>query len=131
MALEKSDWFSVTTSIALFGGGLYMSTLAHEVIRVTGLVITVAGVAGLIFWFRYCRKHKGRLPRMGDNNTLVGAPPLASMGSGNTIVGATDARGNTIINRGGTAIGAGARAGRTGIAIGANANAAGEAPRKK
>jgi hypothetical protein len=60
---------------------------------------------------------------MGNNNTLVGVSPPASLGNGNTIVGPTDTRGNTIINQGGTAIGAGACADGTSVAIGAGANA--------
>ncbi len=60
---------------------------------------------------------------MGDDNTIIGDVTLRSMGSGNTIVGATDDRGNTILNRGGTAIGRGARADSTSIAIGAGAGA--------
>jgi hypothetical protein len=47
------------------------------------------------------------------------------MGNGNTIIGPTDSRGNTIINRGGTAIGNGATADPTSIAIGAGAHAGG------
>ena len=74
MALEKSDWFSVTTSIALFGGGLYMSTLAHEVIRVTELVITVAGVAGLIFGSAIAESIKGVCP--GWETTTRWSAPL-------------------------------------------------------
>jgi len=60
--------------------------------------------------------------RMGDNNTIVNTPVSPNMGSGNTIVGPTDANGNTIYNRGGTAIGSGACADSTSIAIGAGAN---------
>ena len=60
----------------------------------------------------------------GTDNTLVGQVPYRSItGDGNTIVGATDANGNTILNRGGTAIGNGANAGPSDIAIGAHANA--------
>lgn len=61
--------------------------------------------------------------RVGDNNTVINAPVPENMGSGNTIVGATDANGNTIFNKGGTAIGNGACADSTSIAIGANAGA--------
>lgn len=43
------------------------------------------------------------------------------MGSGNTLIGPPDFRGNTIYNRGGTAIGSGACADPTSVAIGANA----------
>jgi hypothetical protein len=60
----------------------------------------------------------------GSNNTVVGNVPARTInGNENTIVGATDDHGNTILNRGGTAIGAGAHADPTSIAIGANAAA--------
>lgn len=60
----------------------------------------------------------------GSDNTLVGDVGKRSItGNGNTIVGATDSNGNTILNRGGTAIGRGATADQTGIAIGAGAHA--------
>lgn len=61
----------------------------------------------------------------GSDNTVVGAPRYIE-GNGNTIVGPTDDHGNTIINKGGTAIGNGATADSTSIAIGAHANAGGE-----
>jgi len=61
--------------------------------------------------------------QMGNDNTLVNVPAPPSMGSGNTIVGPTDPNGNTIFNKGGTAIGQGATADSTSIAIGANAHA--------
>jgi len=60
---------------------------------------------------------------IGSNNTMVNVPTPANMGSGNTFVGPTDSNGNTIFNRGGTAIGAGAQADSTSIAIGAGAHA--------
>jgi hypothetical protein len=62
-------------------------------------------------------------PAIGDNNTVVGITPPSHMGSGNTFVGPTDARGNTLLNRGGTAIGTEACASSTGVAIGSRANA--------
>jgi len=64
---------------------------------------------------------------LGTDNTIVGKIPTSSqLGSGNTIVGATDSNGNTIINRGGTAIGNGATADQGSIAIGAHAHAGGD-----
>ncbi len=60
---------------------------------------------------------------IGNDNTVVNAPIPPSMGDGNTIVGATDSNGNAIYNKGGTAIGRGAKADSTSIAIGAGANA--------
>jgi hypothetical protein len=57
---------------------------------------------------------------IGDDNTVIGTPP-PRMGSGNTIINFADDRGNTILNRGGTAIGSGAVADDTSIAIGAKA----------
>ena len=60
---------------------------------------------------------------IGDDNTLIGVDPPENMGSGNTIIGPTDAAGNTILNRGGVAVGRGARADGTSIAIGAGAMA--------
>jgi Ca2+/Na+ antiporter len=40
----------------------------------------------------------------GTDNTVVGQTPIQNIeGNGNTIVGATDANGNTILNKGGTA----------------------------
>jgi hypothetical protein len=65
----------------------------------------------------------------GDDNTIVGHSEYGSVdGSGNTIVGPTDANGNTILNRGGTAIGHGATADPTSIAIGAGAHAGDTGP---
>jgi Spy/CpxP family protein refolding chaperone len=62
----------------------------------------------------------------GTDNTIVGNVPYRSIdGNGNTIVGATDSNGNTILNKGGTAIGNGAKADSTSVAIGAHANAGG------
>jgi hypothetical protein len=61
---------------------------------------------------------------MENNNTVIGTPP-AQMGSGNTIVNSPDPQGNVIINRGGTAVGAGACADSSSVAIGAGANAGG------
>jgi hypothetical protein len=67
---------------------------------------------------------------LGTDNTIVGKIPTGSkLGSGNTIVGATDSNGNTIINRGGTAIGNGATADPGSIAIGAHAHAGGDGTR--
>lgn len=64
------------------------------------------------------------MSRMGNDNTIVGNVLIPeNMGDGNTIVGATDANGNTILNRGGTAIGRNAQADQTTVAIGANAGA--------
>jgi hypothetical protein len=61
------------------------------------------------------------LPKIGNDNTLIGVPVPPSMGSGNTFVGPADRNGNTIYNKGGTAIGKNACAGDTDIAIGAGA----------
>jgi hypothetical protein len=61
--------------------------------------------------------------QIGNDNTLVNVSIPESLGSGNTFVGATDANGNTILNKGGTAIGKGACADPTSIAIGAGAHA--------
>jgi hypothetical protein len=61
---------------------------------------------------------------VGDDNTVIGTAP-SKMGSGNTIINAADAQSNVILNRGGTAIGRGARADSTSIAIGAGAGAGG------
>jgi hypothetical protein len=69
--------------------------------------------------------------QIGDDNTLVNVPIPDNMGNGNTFVGATDANGNTIINRGGTAIGKGACADSTSIAIGSGAHAGNCPPRQK
>jgi hypothetical protein len=60
-------------------------------------------------------------PRIGNENTYVGAGPAPSMGDGNTIYTLTDPNGNVLINKGGTAIGAGAQADNTSVAIGARA----------
>ena len=60
---------------------------------------------------------------IGNDNTLVNVPAQQSMGDGNTIVGPTDSHGNTVYNKGGVAIGNGARADSTSVAIGAHANA--------
>lgn len=60
---------------------------------------------------------------IGNDNTIVGVKPKGSIGNGNTIIDPGDASGNAIVNRGGTAIGAGACAGPTDVAIGAGAQA--------
>jgi hypothetical protein len=57
---------------------------------------------------------------MGDDNTVLGPIPHR-MGSRNTIVHDADAHGNVIHNKGGTAIGYGARADSTSVAIGVGA----------
>jgi hypothetical protein len=63
----------------------------------------------------------------GSDNTLVGDVSHRSItGDGNTVVGPTNANGNTILNRGGTAIGRHATADPTSVAIGANAHAGGD-----
>lgn len=62
-------------------------------------------------------------PKMGSDNIIIGAPPNHSLGNGNIIISNTDANGNVILNKGGTAIGNGAVAGPSGIAIGSNAHA--------
>jgi hypothetical protein len=68
-------------------------------------------------------------PVIGSDNTFFGpVPPATQIGNGNTFVGATDANGNTILNRGGVAIGHGATADGSSIAIGAGANGTGTAP---
>ncbi len=60
----------------------------------------------------------------GSDNTLVGnVGNRTIVGDRNTIVGATDANGNTVLDRGGTAIGAGAVANPSSVAIGAHAGA--------
>jgi hypothetical protein len=58
-------------------------------------------------------------PRIGNENTYVGAGPVPAMGDGNTIYTLADANSDVLINKGGTAIGAGARADSTSVAIGA------------
>jgi hypothetical protein len=61
---------------------------------------------------------------VGKDSTVVGrVPDDSKIGDRSVIVGATDANGNTILNRGGTAIGTGAKADTTSIAIGEGANA--------
>lgn len=60
-------------------------------------------------------------PTIGSDNTYVGEGPVPRMGDGNTIYTLADANGNVIVNRGGTAIGAGARADSTSVAVGAGA----------
>ena len=72
---------------------------------------------------------KGKKTKMGDENTVVGkVPDGIRMGSGNTIVCPTDARGNTLLNQGGRAIGRDAHADSTSIAIGAGAGAGAHVP---
>lgn len=69
-------------------------------------------------------------PQIGSDNTLVNVPIPPSLGDGNTFIGPTDANGNTIYNKGGTAIGKDACADPTSIAIGAGANAGCKTPAK-
>lgn len=63
----------------------------------------------------------------GDGNVVVGTPGFSGkLGAKNTVVGATDANGNTILNKADSmAIGDGASAGPRSIAIGAGARAGG------
>jgi hypothetical protein len=58
----------------------------------------------------------------GDDNTVIGPTPKR-MGSRNTIVGAVDGSTSTVFNKGGTAVGAGARADSSSVAIGSRAGA--------
>ncbi len=60
-------------------------------------------------------------PMIGSDNTYVGEGPVPAMGDGNTIYTLADANGSVLLNRGGTAIGAGARADSTSVAVGAGA----------
>ncbi|MGD0793325.1 MAG: hypothetical protein ABR920_16270 [Terriglobales bacterium] len=69
------------------------------------------------------KKKTSPRPQIGNDNTLVNVPIPPSMGDGNTFVGPTDANGNTIYNKGGTAIGKDACADSSSVAIGAGANA--------
>jgi|SRR5580698_10399217 hypothetical protein len=62
-------------------------------------------------------------PKIGDDNTFVGATPPSNMGSRNTFVVPNDSTTNTMMNRGGLAIGAGSCADSTSVAIGAGAGA--------
>jgi hypothetical protein len=66
---------------------------------------------------------------VGDDNTIVNAPVPPNLRNGNTIIGATDANGNAIYNKEGTAYGKGACAGATGVAIGAGATNCGQRER--
>lgn len=61
--------------------------------------------------------------KIGNDNTLVDVPIPMNMGDGNTIVNTHEANGNTLLTRGGTAIGKGACADPTSVAIGTGANA--------
>jgi hypothetical protein len=64
--------------------------------------------------------------RVGNDSVAVGNISDGSkIGDRSVVVGPTDSNGNTILNRGGTAIGKGAKADATSIAIGENANAGG------
>jgi hypothetical protein len=60
-------------------------------------------------------------PTIGSDNTYVGEGPVPAMGDGNTIYTLANANGSVLLNRGGTAIGAGARADSTSVAVGARA----------
>ena len=63
---------------------------------------------------------------VGKDSVVVGNIPDGSkIGDSSVVVGPTDANGNTILNKGGMAIGKGAKADATSIAIGENANAGG------
>jgi hypothetical protein len=67
---------------------------------------------------------KQHMTVLGKDSTVIGQLPIGSqIGDGSTYVGATDDERNTILNRGGTAIGHGAKADPTSIAIGAGASA--------
>jgi hypothetical protein len=121
MPFGKSDLLASITSLIALGAGAYLGSLTPGVERIIGGALFVGGIAAFVYWFGYYRKEPAETPTIGDNNTVVGGGVPKSMGSGNTFVGATDSRGNTII-RGGTAIGAGARADGTSV-IGTKANA--------
>jgi hypothetical protein len=96
--------------------------------------VTVAGVMLLLAslgwgaWGRWGKKlrrsNKGRSEQRSppSDNTFIGTPSEAlQRGSRNTFINTADANGNVLLNRGGTAIGAGSRADSTSVAIGANA----------
>jgi hypothetical protein len=63
----------------------------------------------------------GDPPTIGSDNTYVGEGPIPAMGDGNTIYTLANASGDVLLNRGGTAIGSGARADSTSVAVGARA----------
>ncbi|MET4895777.1 hypothetical protein RN629_01225 [Sphingomonadaceae bacterium jetA1] len=75
-------------------------------------------------WWKLTRSSENEESLMSSpkDNTFVGSvhPGLAA-GSGNTVVDVADINGNLILNRGGLAIGHGAKADSTSIAIGAGA----------
>jgi hypothetical protein len=68
----------------------------------------------------------------GSKNTIVGRSQFGTIdGNENTIVGAPDSNGNTMLNQGGTTIGAGACGCPTCVVVGANAGCAQPTPRLK
>lgn len=88
--------------------------------------IVLAVCVGAIVSFIWKKGHK-----MANKNTAVGhetvvlgtLPDGANIGNRSVVINLADQNGNTIINRGGLAIGAGAQADPTSIAIGTGANA--------
>ena len=70
-------------------------------------------------------------PSVGSESTIVGPMPPNGVGDRSTIVGATDAHGNTILNKGGTQIGYCSHADSTSVAIGAYAGGGKDCPPPK
>jgi hypothetical protein len=139
-ALAELVWHTAGAFFLVSGALLWVS-LEAEILWQHRLILVVSGsifgALGALSLGEFVHQSRAQtpptasVPSVGNNNTVVGVPPPANMGSGNTFVGPTDTQGNTIINRGGTAIGAGACADQTGVAIGAGANAGGCAPKKQ
>lgn len=88
------------------------------------IVVSLIGLAVLFLWQpkKEAAVSDDTTDEAGDDNTVIGTPPKR-MGSRNTIVNFSDANGNTLLNRPGTSIGAGAGFDPTSVIIGAGAGA--------
>jgi hypothetical protein len=124
VSTPESAWWRIAAGLLL---GAFVFVLVPQMVR-----LTYAQTGGSTMTDRPVTPTGHQVPpAIGDNNTVVNLPAPTSMGSGNTFVGPTDSNGNTIFNRGGTAIGSGAQADSTSIAIGAGARAGSPAPETK
>jgi hypothetical protein len=99
---------------------LQRSFLAH-IIGQDVYRVSVAGPQDLRIKILRCEWPANPGPGVGDDSVLIGKSPPGGVGNRSVVINVGDSNGNVLLNQGGTAIGAGARADHTSIAIGAGA----------
>ena len=151
--MSEGDSLAIILAVISVGAGTYMATFERDTLRKAGIGLIAIGVLGGVAWIGHygmadaqsppgIQQYNQSAPNViapgngnqfnfapsqptePHDNTFVGAvPPGLAQGSNNTVVMPTDGSTSVIMNRGGTAIGAGACADSTSIAIGSGANA--------